>query len=286
MPGLTPLGGQGPSTALRLRLASNPMSSLVPLRSFHGTSPGLEDAAPAARHAGMMSGSEASGKGVAKQELGNEGDMPYTFDDWSERLYRRPDLPRFAVHLTRRRIVDGKQLSDVQVLVKILSEQKLIGSSTSSGFIIGRRDAVCFHATPIHSLVANHFFERDYQKQNPGQPMRYSLCGLMFDLPFLFGRGGRPVIYDKSDEAKAYLPEDQHWRIVDFDLGNSQGFTDWTHEREWRAPGDLEFSLQDVVVVVGHRDQYREFVRCCNELAKLNILESIRGLVSAVHVFA
>lgn len=54
----------------------------------------------------------------------------------------------------------------------------------------------------------------------------------------MYKKGGRPVIYDQTIEAKKYLPESQHWRIVNFDLSNDDRLVDWTHEREWRVPDE------------------------------------------------
>jgi len=35
-----------------------------------------------------------------------------------------------------------------------------------------------------------------------------------------------------------WIPEEQKWRHVRFELGK----IDWTHEREWRVPGDLDLT--------------------------------------------
>jgi hypothetical protein len=50
-------------------------------------------------------------------------------------------------------------------------------------------------------------------------------------------------LYERKEVAKRMLTETEHWRIVNFDMSNPGTYIDWTHEREWRLPGDLEFKL-------------------------------------------
>ncbi len=56
----------------------------------------------------------------------------------------RQDLSSSLVHLTRGATVDGNELTPVDVLLKILRERTIVGSTTDSGFIRGSRRAVCF----------------------------------------------------------------------------------------------------------------------------------------------
>ena len=38
---------------------------------------------------------------------------------------------------------------------------------------------------------------------------------------------------------KSILPSDEYWRIVNYDLSDNKYMVDWTHEWEWRVPGDV-----------------------------------------------
>lgn len=58
-------------------------------------------------------------------------------EDWWKRISRRSDMTRAVTHLTKEAKIDGKDLSALEVLVKILKEKKLKGSTTKSGFIVG-----------------------------------------------------------------------------------------------------------------------------------------------------
>ena len=86
--------------------------------------------------------------------------MPYTFDQWKERVTQRSDLSSSLVHLTRSSVIDGKEYTAVDVLIKILREGTLRGSDPRSGFITGDRPAVCFQDAPLGSIAENIAFEK------------------------------------------------------------------------------------------------------------------------------
>ena len=98
----------------------------------------------------------------------------------------------------------------------------------------------------------------------------------MFPKEYVYNKGGRPVIYEKTEIAKTFLPKEQWWRIVNFDLGNSDNIIDWTHEREWRCPGNFEFELSEATILMA-----RGFNRFCTWDAKRkeSILGQVKGLV-------
>jgi hypothetical protein len=204
--------------------------------------------------------------------------MPnYTVATWRNRLAERSDLTTRLVHLTR--AADGKH--PVQVLVDILVSGSLRGSTTQSGFIVGDTPAVCLQDAPLTAVAQNLLWEQKSRTgTNSTAPPRYSPAGLVFSKTFVFCKGGRPVIYDKTDDAKNYLPATEHWRIVALDLSNSQGIIDWTHEREWRVPRCLDFELGDVTVLVNGSAGYREFVTLARAVNGVDILGSIAGIVT------
>jgi len=205
--------------------------------------------------------------------------MPYSFDSWRERLTQRSDLSPSLVHLTRGVIIDGKQLSPVDVLIKILLEGKLVGSNPRKAFIHGNRRAVCFQDAPVYSIAQNILFEKKYRKEKPEARDRYSGCGLIFSKWFVHSCNGRPVIYDSPESAKRYLGKDEWWKIVALNLSDINNMVDWMHEREWRVPDDLEFEMSNAAVLLDTKQSYREFISKCRGIEKPNILESICGVI-------
>lgn len=182
------------------------------------------------------------------------------------------------VHLTKDAVIGGEKVNAIDVLIKILKERKLVGSTTESGFIVGSRKAVCFQESPLHSLAENIYFEKDLLESGESSRIRYSTIGLLFEKPLIYQAGGRPVIYDKTSEAKRYLPEDQWWRIVNFDLSNNENFIDWTHEREWRVPDDFTFNLEDITIVVGNLNG-KGFSTLMKKLEENIDINKIKGII-------
>lgn len=206
--------------------------------------------------------------------------------EWKQRIARRSDMTCNLVHLTKDGIVDGKEVEAIDILIKILKEKKIVGSTTESGFIVGSKRAVCFQESPLHSLAENVYFEKNLFENGKSSKERYSAIGLLFDKPLVYKAGGRPVIYDKTSEAKEYLPDEQWWRIVNFDLSNDENFIDWTHEREWRVPEEFTFNLEDVTIVVGQLNAklFSILIKKFEE-AKIDINE-IRGIIPLSQILA
>ena len=82
--------------------------------------------------------------------------MSYTKKEWARRIADRSDISTGLVHLTRP--TNTMRIEDI--LLKILFEKKLIGSSTEKGFICGSRRAVCFQDAPLYSICQNVYFEQ------------------------------------------------------------------------------------------------------------------------------
>lgn len=183
--------------------------------------------------------------------------MGYTEKQWRWRLAERSDLSSHVVHLTR----DAGAQNALSVLLKILNDCVIQGSDTTSGFICGTRKAVCFQDAPLAGVCQNVFYEQKYREANKGCKTRYLAVGLAFPKTYVYAKGGRPVVYDKTAVAKRYLPEDQHWRIVNYDLDDLANIIDWTHEREWRVPDEFPFELEQATVLLTNEWVYRHFVK-------------------------
>lgn len=203
------------------------------------------------------------------------------YQDWQDRRMARSDLSQYLTHLTR----DNNDLGmeSYEVLFKILKEKKLIGSTTSSGFICGSIAAVCFQDAPLQSVGHNVWHEQNLRKLEKQEITRYQACGLMFQKNYIYKKGGRPVIYDNTDTAKKYLPENEWWRIVKLELGD-ENIVDWTHEREWRIPNDLEFDLKKVAIILANQTHHKKFIKLCLK-EDPTILTSIGGIVNLSFVF-
>ncbi|MFJ9462139.1 DUF2971 domain-containing protein [Viridibacillus arvi] len=194
----------------------------------------------------------------------------YTLRKWEKRHISRTDISSYVTHLTRSK----DKLDATDVLLKILNDKKLIGS-TNKGFVQGNDSAVCFQDAPISGIAQNVLHEQ-LNKEELGGKVRYSPSGLMFRKPYIYKKGGRPVIYENKEQARILFPENELWRVVSFDLSNEDSFIDWTHEREWRIKGDLEFTLDQVYVVLSTKQAYKKFI----DKADPDILRELAGIIT------
>lgn len=205
--------------------------------------------------------------------------MAYTKEDWKKRIAERNDMSTSLIHLTK----ENSSLSAIDVLYNILKDKKIKGSTTNPGFIVGNEKAVCFQDAPLYSICQNTFFEQKKRNEDKNYKLRYRAVGLLFDKQFAYKKGARPVIYEKTDLAKAFLPSSEHWRIVNFNLENDTSIIDWTHEREWRIKGDFEFELSDVTIIVIRQNHIKELIsKFKNE--GIDLMNEIKGIVTLEHL--
>lgn len=169
---------------------------------------------------------------------------------------RKPDYSNYLAHFTSNNICvnndnslnnDYKTMSAKDKLISIL-KSKTIYKSTMPWTDI---DAVCFTECPWNSLI-------EHSKN-------YSPYGLGFSKKFIFGRHGAPVMYMRVDafieERKSefnHFRDDLKFLVTPFQPIYTPSRikrlhekpVDYTHEREWRIPTDLNFEYKDVVFVV------------------------------------
>ncbi|MBA5689395.1 DUF2971 domain-containing protein [Rugamonas apoptosis] len=203
-------------------------------------------------------------------------------DTWKNRIAERSDLSTCVVHLTRvenNKNVKDEKLSLAILLIKILNDRKIIASTTTSGFIVGKTPAVCFQDAPLTGIAQNILYEQKYKKQNPDSKVRYNGAGVMFPKPYAFEKGARPVVYEPTTAAKKILPESEYWRIVNLELGKTDNFIDWTHEREWRHPQDFNFDIEEAIVLLPNFKQYQLFMKECKK-QKLDYPERLKGVIN------
>ena len=196
--------------------------------------------------------------------------MSYNKVKWLKRIRLRSDICSFVTHFTK---ANGNNKA-IDILIKILNEKKILGSSPEIGFIVGKSNAVCFQDAPLYGLTQNLIHEQ-YNRDKNNPKVRYQGFGLGFSKKFAFEKGARPVIYELRETAKSILPENDWWRIVSFDLADDENITDWTHEREWRVKGDFTFELKDVYVYLVKEKDYKSFLSKASD----EIIRGIKGIV-------
>lgn len=213
--------------------------------------------------------------------------MAFDYEQWKARVANRSDITGMVTHLTKPSsegpFVGESEINEAATanLIKILEEETLIGSTTDKGFIVGQTPAVCFQDAPLYGLIQN--VEHEYQRRqgNPYEKLRYFGVGLAFSKWYVFTKGGRPVFYEKTVDAKNVLPKSEHWRIVNFNI-EMGGATcvDWTHEREWRLPGNFSFERRFCHVLLYDKHSWDFFLEHCppeilNEIYGITVLKSI-----------
>jgi hypothetical protein len=213
--------------------------------------------------------------------------MGYKNNELISRIGSRSDLTNMVSHLTKP-VCDTKGLDEHKInelatenLIKILEDRVIHGSTTEKGFIVGKTPAVCFQDVPIYGLIQNVEYERKRRENNCNERYRYCGVGLGFYKPYIFVNGGRPVIYEKTEIAKKMLPQDEHWRIVNFDISlDNVNLIDWTHEREWRLPNKLNFDLEFVHVLLYNNICWNFFINNCSS----EILKKINGVTLLIRI--
>jgi hypothetical protein len=202
-------------------------------------------------------------------------------NEWKKRISSRTDFSAGIVHLTK----GNDTLSAFRVLMKILTEETIIASGNKTvngkqrGFICGNSPVVCFQDVPLYSLSENILYEQKIKKETDDSVIRYTPWGLRFSKNYIYQQGGRPVLYENSDVAKLFLPKSEYWRIVKFDLNNDKNIVDWTHEREWRIKGNLEFDLSEAEILMSNEKSINHFYKHCKDNNLGYIFENIKGII-------
>ncbi|EKO3844773.1 hypothetical protein ACPSL3_09875 [Vibrio owensii] len=200
--------------------------------------------------------------------------MGYNFQVWANRYAERSDLSTKLVHLTK----ETEQYSELEIIYKILSDGIIKGSG-NDGFVIGSTPAACFQDAPLYAICQNCWYEEKYNKDKPEAKVRYSPIGFLVEKTDVYNQGGRPVIYDKTKDAKRYLPPEQHWRIVNLDLDDYDKIIDWTHEREWRVPNKFKLDLSTTVLLFTNDGDIRNFIEHCDSNDN-DVYKKVAGFVT------
>ncbi len=137
--------------------------------------------------------------------------------------------------------------------------------------VYGPSPAICFTEMPIAA-----FLQAGDTRWKSGQAM--SPFALVFPKEALYRLGALPVISGAASEIhfsasydaagnrmlpESIFPSAEQFRYVTFDIGGTRNI-DWTHEREWRWPCRLDFS------VVNQKIQDFGTVSCWDEIPGLD----------------
>ncbi len=200
---------------------------------------------------------------------------------WRKRFKNRVDLSSRVTHLTKGDTDDEA----FKNLISILEEKCIIASKTGSNFINGDIPAVCLQEAPLIAIAENLQYEEKLREEDEKQRIRYLGFGIRFQKDFIYQKNGRPVIYDDTNQSKEYLHKSDWWRIVRLDLSDENRMIDWTHEREWRVPGELLFDYSHCEIIVPSPAYYHKFVEYCLKNNREEILLEIQGIVVMASVY-
>lgn len=178
------------------------------------------------------------------------------YDDWKVLTEARNVKSVYLTHLIR--AYDNEKA--YKTLVDILDEKMLKASfSLRNNFrtVKGDKKVVCFQDASLDGIKEIIEGERWCEI-----PQRYQEFGIQINKRMLFSEGARPVIYD-GKEIFQFISKDIHWRVVNLDLNsNKMKCLDWTHECEWRIPGDVKITRFPFKVIV-KTEEYKK--RLLNE---------------------
>ena len=88
------------------------------------------------------------------------------------------------------------------------------------------------------------------------------------------------MLYENTEVAKGFLPTEEWWRIVKLDLSDDSNIVDWTHEREWRLPGDLEFELDKVTLITIDNKHVKNIATEYKKKTGNELRDLLRGVVT------
>ena len=149
----------------------------------------------------------------------------------------------------------SKDRSALSSLARIVAQRKLLASvgSNRTGAPVVSFTAVPLHEWSMHRTFRSHRVRWDFEP--------YGIC---IKRDWLDGVGATPVIYGDEDEWKS-LPNESRYRFQPKQSMTRSGKTiDWTSEREFRFPGDVDLErvgIDDAFVFVPTIEEARHLAR-------------------------
>lgn len=166
-------------------------------------------------------------------------------EDWKELTESRNVGSLYLTHLIRGRSDEEAY----NTLLKILEKGFLRASFSrrnNCDTVKGNQKVVCFQDASFDAMQEILTGERWL-----GYETGYHEFGIQIHKEIMFRDGARPVIYDKANEIMGLIDESIYWRVVNLNLNiDTWQYVDWTHEHEWRIPGDVMLESGDFRVIV------------------------------------
>lgn len=166
-------------------------------------------------------------------------------EDWKDLTESRNVGSLYLTHLIRGRSDEEAY----NTLLKILEKGFLRASFSrrnNCDTVKGNQKVVCFQDTSFDAMQEILTGERWL-----GCETGYREFGIQIHKEIMFRDGARPVIYDKANEIMGLIDESIYWRVVNLDLNIATWqYVDWTHEHEWRIPGDVTITRFPFKVIV------------------------------------
>lgn len=150
----------------------------------------------------------------------------------------RPDSSDFVVHFTKK----NNDKTALENLISILETKEIRANKMPWT----NKSAVCFTECPWSSILAH--------------ATKYSPFGIGFSKRFLFSQNGAPVFYVRADQFRKqdwnkdlYTFVTPYW--PSYAARNTNKYKkfkqcDYSHEREWRVPHDVNFQYDKISFIV------------------------------------
>jgi len=141
----------------------------------------------------------------------------------------RPDLSPVLVHFTQDpKLENENNIQPFDVLLEILKTGKLLASEAPQVKFYNQEGASCFYDVPFQI----------WDKLIDTSPKPIRGYGISVWKVIFWHLGGRPAIYTENPTHFEWPPSER-FRLIKTDLCRQPQPLDWTHEREWRFPGDF-----------------------------------------------
>lgn len=158
-------------------------------------------------------------------------------------MYHHPDVSQYLIHFTKKRKPDSAAHSNPALkftdksakerLIGILETKQIIATKLTTG---NSANACCLTECVWGSLL-------DHAR-------RYSSYGIGFTKEFIYRQKGNPVFYVAPELFDTYKKDNVLLPYLAlYDLQHRKHI-DFTHEREWRIPETLKFTLKDVAFII------------------------------------
>lgn len=202
-------------------------------------------------------------------------------------------IPRFYSISENGQVIFEKDLTALQVLIKILYERQVKANNCRTSCVKGKQKVVCFQDISLKNVIENIEYEKKFRFNKMKtfdenfSTYRYEPYGIIIPKENVYRHGGTPVIYNSPSNKELFQKlEDIHmeWKVVDLNLSDNNPI-DWTHEREWRVPKDIDFNLEDIQIIVPNRNAFNLLKHYTIGIPNLTIQSSQVTILDELRVY-